>query len=147
MQKHPIAFWSKWRDSFASALFGADSGSPPYFWRRQRSSALHLIIRASLYENRKAQNLHKQILDFWSKWRDSNSRHPAPKAGALPTALHLDIRQYEKSTQSRRASRCGARKNHRACADLDFFDRCHSLGSLYPPLAAVASLPNCATPG
>ena len=27
---------------------------------------------------------------FWSKWRDSNSRHPAPKAGALPTALHLD---------------------------------------------------------
>ena len=21
---------------------------------------------------------------FWSGWRDSNSRHPAPKAGALP---------------------------------------------------------------
>ena len=26
----------------------------------------------------------------WSEWRDSNSRHPAPKAGALPTALHPD---------------------------------------------------------
>ena len=25
---------------------------------------------------------------LWSEWRDSNSRHPAPKAGALPTALH-----------------------------------------------------------
>ena len=27
---------------------------------------------------------------FWSEWRDSNPRHPAPKAGALPTALHPD---------------------------------------------------------
>ena len=26
----------------------------------------------------------------WSEWRDSNSRHPAPKAGALPAALHPD---------------------------------------------------------
>lgn len=24
----------------------------------------------------------------WSEWRDSNSRPPAPKAGALPTAQH-----------------------------------------------------------
>lgn len=23
-------------------------------------------------------------LKYWSAWRDSNSRHPAPKAGALP---------------------------------------------------------------
>ena len=30
-------------------------------------------------------------LFLWSKWRDSNSRHPAPKANTLPTALHLDI--------------------------------------------------------
>ena len=27
------------------------------------------------------------------------------------------------------------------------FDRCHSLGALFPPPAVVASLPNCATPG
>ena len=27
---------------------------------------------------------------LWSEWGDSNSRHPAPKAGALPTALHPD---------------------------------------------------------
>ena len=36
---------------------------------------------------------------------------------------------------------CGARKNVRAFALLHFFDRCHSLSSLYPPPAAVASLP------
>ena len=28
---------------------------------------------------------------FWSEWRDSNPRHPAPKAGALPAALHPEI--------------------------------------------------------
>ena len=28
---------------------------------------------------------------FWSEMGDSNSRHPAPKAGALPTALIPDI--------------------------------------------------------
>lgn len=27
-------------------------------------------------------------LSSWSEWRDSNSRPPAPKAGALPTAQH-----------------------------------------------------------
>ena len=68
----------------------ADYGSPTSSCRRQRSSALHLIVRVSLYTNKKVQKPHKRILDFWSKWRDSNSRHPAPKAGALPTALHLD---------------------------------------------------------
>ena len=28
----------------------------------------------------------------WSEWQDSNLRHPAPKAGALPTALHPVIK-------------------------------------------------------
>ena len=31
-------------------------------------------------------------LFLWSEWRDSNSRPPAPKAGALPTALHPVIK-------------------------------------------------------
>ena len=31
------------------------------------------------------------FLAFWSEMGDSNSRHPAPKAGALPTALIPDI--------------------------------------------------------
>ena len=36
---------------------------------------------------------------------------------------------------------CGARKNHRAYAILDFFDRSHSSRSLHPPPAAVAFVP------
>ena len=35
--------------------------------------------RKELYTNIKVQTPQKRILDFWSKWRDSNSRHPAPK--------------------------------------------------------------------
>ena len=35
---------------------------------------------------------------MWSEWRDSNSRHPAPKAGALPAALHPDI-DFDKNTK------------------------------------------------
>ena len=31
---------------------------------------------------------------FWSEWGDSNSRHLAPKASALPTALHPDIQFF-----------------------------------------------------
>ena len=30
----------------------------------------------------------------WSEWGDSNSRHLAPKASALPTALHPDIQFF-----------------------------------------------------
>ena len=32
------------------------------------------------------------INTFWSEWGDSNSRHLAPKASALPTALHPVIK-------------------------------------------------------
>ena len=37
------------------------------------------------------RNSIKITVDLWSEWRDLNPRHPAPKAGALPTALHPDI--------------------------------------------------------
>ncbi len=53
--------------------------------------------------------------------------HPHKKAGALPVAVPEKIIAL--------------------ALTLDFFDRGHSLGSLIPPPAAVASLPNCATPG
>ena len=36
-------------------------------------------------------NLRFTRIFTWSEWRDSNPRHPAPKAGALPTALHPEI--------------------------------------------------------
>ena len=37
----------------------------------------------------------KDFTEFWSEWGDSNSRHPAPKAGALPTALHPDMKLWD----------------------------------------------------
>ena len=73
-----IGRWAEWRDSFASAHC-ADKCSPPSRRRRQHSSALHLYFRVSHHANRKVQNPQKRILDFWSEWRDSNSRHPGPK--------------------------------------------------------------------
>ena len=75
-----IGRWAEWRDSFASAHC-ADKCSPPSRLRRQHSSALHLYFRVSHHANRKVQNPQKRILDFWSEWRDSNSRHPGPKWG------------------------------------------------------------------
>ena len=45
----------------------------------------------------------------WSEWRDLNPRHPAPKAGALPTALHPVIQfliRLGGFSQSRRATNC-----------------------------------------
>ena len=35
--------------------------------------------------------INLQVKSIWSGWGDSNSRHPAPKAGALPTALRPGI--------------------------------------------------------
>ena len=46
---------------------------------------------------------------YWSEWGDSNSRHPAPKAGALPTALHPVMKLWGGLggfSQSRRATNC-----------------------------------------
>ena len=49
-------------------------------------------------ENKKSDPIsyRKQvrIIFVWSEWRDSNSRPPAPKAGALPTAQHPGIRRH-----------------------------------------------------
>ena len=38
--------------------------------------ALYLDVRVSLHINKNFQNPQKRILEVWSKWRDSNSRHP-----------------------------------------------------------------------
>ena len=46
---------------------------------------------------------------IWSEWRDSNPRHPAPKAGALPTALHPDEYEIVYVLMGRRASCCNKR--------------------------------------
>ena len=36
----------------------------------------------------------KGSTDFWSEWRDLNSRPLDPQSSALPTALHPDSREY-----------------------------------------------------
>ena len=52
----------------------------------------------TVIENKKVPRGYKNPLkgtlseDFWSEWRDSNSRHPGPKPGALPTGPHPDIK-------------------------------------------------------
>ena len=81
----------EWRDSFASAPVGADRGSARSSPRRRRSSAPHLIFRVSLHTNKKCYKPQKRFIAFWSEWRDSNSRHPGPKPGALPTGPHPEI--------------------------------------------------------
>ena len=59
-----------------SIVFGfAERGSNPFFSNKNTS----------------AQRWNPLWTLMWSEWRDSNPRHPAPKAGALPTALHPDI--------------------------------------------------------
>ena len=40
----------------------------------------------------KTASKHQFRGGFWSEWGDSNSRHLAPKASALPTALHPVIK-------------------------------------------------------
>ena len=49
--------------------------------------------------------------DFWSKWRDSNSRPPVPETGALPTALHLEMVKNMRFSVS--GQTCGQTKNLR----------------------------------
>ena len=56
----------------------------------------NVCVSISPYALQKAKNKKiplKSLISegFWSEWRDLNPRHPAPKAGALPTALHPDI--------------------------------------------------------
>ena len=86
-----IGGWSEWRDSLASAPKGADRGSPPSSWRRQRSSALHLDASSLAPPKEISRNGIKPFLLIWSEWRDSNSRHPGPKPGALPAGPHPEI--------------------------------------------------------
>ena len=122
----------------------ADRGSARSSPRRRRSSAPHLNYSSFLLlPNTKGRHLPPFCI--WSKWRDSNSRHPAPKAGALPTALHLDVKLLLVEAGALPVVVPGIFVGDEAPSSSA--DHGHSLSSLFPPPAAVASLPNCATPG
>ena len=59
------------------------------FWAtdgKKSVKAVELTLRPVSLHYRKASH------NDWSEWWDSNSRHLAPKASALPTVLHPDIR-------------------------------------------------------
>ena len=63
------------------------------------------------------KNSRKQVkngsfsANFWSKWRDSNSRPPVPETGALPTALHLVLMIFMRFSVS--GQTCGQTENLR----------------------------------
>ena len=98
------------------------------------------------------KNSRKQVkngsfsADFWSKWRDSNSRPPVPETGALPTALHLDLVIFMRFSVS--GQTCGQTENLRTfktsgepkksvfSRDLGVFQNFRfEIGGLHPKLA------------
>ena len=72
----------------------------PAVGKRLSTGQSHLIVRVSLHTYKKCYKPQKRFIAFWSEWRDSNSRHPGPKPGALPTGPHPDIKLRENA-------RCG----------------------------------------
>ena len=64
-----------------------------------------VLSKNIFYRNRESEHIFNledcvRIIISWSEWRDSNSRHPGPKPGALPTGPHPDINLIE-------IARCG----------------------------------------
>ena len=69
---------------------------PPSSWRQ---GTVHRTVPFGWFESRhRKQNPTPPRsaggVGFWSEWRDSNSRHPGPKPGALPTGPHPEIKMY-----------------------------------------------------
>ena len=74
----------------------------------------------------------------WSEWRDSNPRHPHPKCGALPTALHPDIPFFcflPPRVARFRLPCVALRRPWRGLASLAWLPS--TSASLFPPLAAL----------
>ena len=116
-------------------------------------------IRANMWSSPKRhfcaksiKNSRKQVkngsfsADFWSKWRDSNSRPPVPETGALPTALHLVLMIFMRFSVS--GQTCGQTENLRTfktsgepkksvfSRDLRVFQKIiFEIGGLHPKLA------------
>ena len=78
------------RPLHTNVLAESAPGSARTFGPKQVPCFTRRMPQQEVIAESKKQVWHEAIPAFWSKWRDSNSRHPAPKAGALPTALHLD---------------------------------------------------------
>ena len=68
-----------------------------------------VLSKNIFYRNRESEHIFNledcvRIIISWSEWRDSNSRHPGPKPGALPTGPHPDM---QLKNNSRSGQICG----------------------------------------
>ena len=72
--------------SFNDATYSETEATP--IWHLHSSK---MKIKSSV-KCRKTVTLDGFSDKVWSEWGDSNSRHLAPKASALPTALHPDMK-------------------------------------------------------
>ena len=87
---------------------GFESSNSDFLWvnfdtmkRFLYTETAQRLILQGFSDMKKARWLRiKTIVLIWSEWRDSNSRHPGPKPGALPTGPHPDIKLRENA-------RCG----------------------------------------
>ena len=81
----------------------------PLFWplnHHETANSKTAKIEQKTQKNRINRRLFCEI---WSEWGDSNSRHLAPKASALPTALH-PVMKFSNCGQT-----CGQRRFLTSC--------------------------------
>ena len=89
----------------AAALTHPPTAVPP-LKPPQNSNLQNHKIKLKMQKNRLFMRFFCKI---WSECGDSNPGPPAPKAGALPTAQHPDMKLWDcpgVSSQSRRATNC-----------------------------------------
>ena len=61
---------------------------------QQSTGLLQLNGSRLLPRTNKKRESKSSPFSYWSEWRDSNSRHPGPKPGALPAGPHPEISSY-----------------------------------------------------
>ena len=71
--------------------------NPPYTIHLHKKPHLSYKIHpvaincSSLFSMLIRNGRQRPPVSYWSEWRDSNSRHPGPKPGALPTGPHPEM--------------------------------------------------------
>ena len=77
-----LPWWSEWQGNVASLVI--PSVCEPAF-------ATQTASNRQTNQKKSNQTTRARFDFFWSEWQDSNLRHRAPKARALPTALHPEV--------------------------------------------------------
>ena len=87
--------WSRWQDSFKKQEFYETvhrTVSPKFVALCSRQ--IWIIppqVRAFSILNNKKEMPNERHLFLWSRWQDSNLRHPAPKAGTLAKLSYTSL--------------------------------------------------------